>query len=415
VRLLVVTQYFWPENFRINDLVAELLQRGHEVTVLTGHPNYPDGAVFPDFRRDPARYGRFHGAEVLRVPMLSRGQGGARLAFNYLSFALSASLLGSWKLRGRSFEAIFAYEPSPVTVGIPAALLRRLKRVPMAFWVLDLWPETLQALGVVRSRAMLRMVGALVAFIYARCDLILAQSRSFIPQIGKYCRQSARIEYFPSWSEAAPPASSVVRAPEVLARAGSFDIVFTGNIGDAQDFPAVLAAAELLGQQADVRWLLVGDGRMAGWVAQEVTRRGLQDRVLLLGRFPLERMPSFYAHADALLVSLKDDPIFSMTIPAKLQSYLAAGVPIVAMLNGEGAAIVEHSGAGVTCASGDAAGLAAAVMRLVAATREQRAEMGRRGLHLSTGEFDRTRLITQLETWLAELPALPGRSGRLHS
>src|SRR5690606_18573254 len=130
-----------------------------------------------------------------------------------------------------------------------------VKRAPLAFWVLDLWPETLEAIGVVRSPALLRSVGRLVSFIYNRCDLVLAQSRSFIPQIEKYCRDPARIAYFPSWAEAVYDMDHAVAAPEVPSRSGSFDVMFAGNIGDAQDFPAILDAAEQLKDRADVRWL----------------------------------------------------------------------------------------------------------------------------------------------------------------
>lgn len=405
MRILVVSHYFWPENFRLNDLVAEWVARGHAVTVLTGLPNYPDGAVFADFRRDPARFSEFKGAEIVRVPMIVRGRSRLQLLMNYVTSALSAALIGSWKLRGRQFDAIFAYEPSPITVGIPAVLFRATKRAPLTFWVLDLWPDVLQALRIVRSRALLKAVGRLVAFIYNRCDLILAQSQSFIPEIARYCRARERIAYFPSWAESVFEAKNVEPAPEVPRVPGSFDVMFAGNIGESQDFPAILAAAEHLKEQGHIRWLIVGDGRMAGWVHSEIIRRGLQDRVLMLGRFPVERMPSFYAHADALLVSLKDEPIFAMTIPAKVQSYLAAGIPLIAMLNGEGARVVERARCGFTCPAGDPQALAAAIMRLQSLTAEQRAEMGANALAISANEFDRTRLISQLETWLEQLRA----------
>ena len=316
MRLLVVSQYFWPENFRINDLVAELVRRGHQVTVLTGLPNYPDGKIFQQFRDDPDRFLNYEGAEVVRVPMTPRGQGGLRLMLNYLTFAVSASVIGLWKLRGREFDVIFTYQVSPVTVGLPAALMRAVKRAPMALWVLDLWPETLQAVGVVRHPAALRAVGKLVSFIYRRCDLILAQSKSFIPQIQKYARNSTRVMYFPSWAESVFDMPHAVPADEVPLKPGSFSVMFAGNIGDAQDFPAILAAAESLKPYSHIRWLIVGDGRMGRWVADEVKRRDLQECVLMLGRHPVERMPSFFKKANALLVSLKDEPIFSMTIPA---------------------------------------------------------------------------------------------------
>ena len=405
MRLLVVSQYFWPENFRINDLVAELVGRGHEVTVLTGLPNYPDGQVFPQFRADPAGYARYQGAEIIRVPMFPRGRGSLRLMLNYVSYAASASVVGLWKLRGRKFDAIFTCQLSPVTVGLPAATLRAVKRVPMVFWVLDLWPDTLHAIGVVRSPAGLWAVGKLIAFIYKRCDLILAQSKSFIPQIQKYAGQAIRVEYFPSWAEQVFGRQDVVPAREVPSKTGTFDVMFAGNIGDAQDFPAILAAAERLKAHTHIRWLIVGDGRAARWVADEIKRRNLQDCVLMLGRYPVERMPSFFRHADALLVSLKNEPIFSMTIPGKLQSYLAAGIPVVAMLNGEGAEVVTSSQSGLTCAAGDHEGLAAAVVRLSEMSEEERARMGKNGLDVSAREFDRSMLMNRLERWLENLRA----------
>jgi colanic acid biosynthesis glycosyl transferase WcaI len=322
---------------------------------------------------------------------------------NYLSFALCASTVGLWRLRGMRFDAIFVYEPSPITVGVPAVLLRRVKDAQVAFWVLDLWPETLEAIGAVRSRRVLRAVGALVAFIYERCDLVLAQSRSFIPHIRRYCADAGRIAYFPSWAEAVYDMDGVEPAAEVPVRPGVFNVMFAGNIGDAQDFPAILDAAQRLRHQPGIRWLIVGDGRTAGWVRDEVVRRGLEQTVSLLGRYPVERMPSFYKHADALLVSLKSEPIFSMTIPGKLQSYLAAGIPVVAMLDGEGARVVERASAGLVCAAGDSVGLAAAVSRLAAMPEAERRRMGANGLRLSAEEFDRDTLIRRLEGWLASI------------
>jgi colanic acid biosynthesis glycosyl transferase WcaI len=403
VRLLVVTQYFWPENFRINDLVVELVRRGHQVTVLTGLPNYPEGRVFREFRDNPARFSHHEGAKVVRVPLVPRGQGGLSLMLNYLTFAVSASVMGLWKLRGCQFDVIFTCQLSPVTVGLPAAVIRRVKSAPVAFWVLDLWPDTLQALGVVRSPVLLKAVGKLVAFIYKRCDLILAQSKSFIPQIQKYVGSHQKIVYFPSWAEQVFKVNDVVPAEEVPSKSGSFNVMFAGNIGDAQDFPAILNAAESLKSHAHIRWLIVGDGRMASWVAEEISRRGLQDCVVMLGRHPVEKMPSFFKQADALLVSLKNEPIFSLTIPGKLQSYLASGIPILAMLDGEGADIVESSNAGLTCAAGDHVGLAAATLQLSKMTCKQREEMGKNGLSVSASKFDRDMLMNQLERWLEKL------------
>lgn len=385
--------------------MAELLRRGHQVTVLTGIPNYPAGAVFPDYRADPARFARYEGAEVIRAPMLVRGQGRLSLMLNFFTFALGASLWGGWKLRRRAFDAIFTFEVSPITVGIPSAWLRFLSGAPQVFWVLDLWPETLKAVGVLKADWMLRLVAPLVRFVYRHCDLLLAQSRSFVADVARHAPPGRRIEYFPAWADAVFEAGAVTPAPEVPAAPGVFTVVFAGNIGEAQDFPAILDAAERLRARRDIRWVIVGDGRMSEWVRGEIARRGLADSMLMVGRHPLERMPDFFAHAQALLVSLKRDPVFAMTIPGKMQSYFATGLPVLAMLDGEGARIVGEAQAGLVCAAGDGAGLAGIVERMAALDAESRRRMGENGRELCAREFDRDRLIDRLEGWLAELAA----------
>lgn len=418
MRVLVVTQYFWPENFRVNDLVAEMVSRGHDVVVLTGRPNYPDGDLFEEFAADPGRYNDYKGASVVRVPLLLRGRGGGmRLFANYISFAASASILGVWRLRRKPFDVIFVFEPSPITVGLPAVLLGRLKRAPVTLWILDLWPETLAALGIVRSERLLRLVGRMVRFIYDRCALILVQSKAFIPAVLQHSGRmdaEARIRYFPSWCEPIAIDATASQAPEVPWRPDVFTVVFTGNVGEAQDFPSILNAASLLKDNPSIRWVVVGDGRASAWVREEIARRGLGERVLMVGRFPLERMPSFLRHADALLVSLRPDPVFALTIPGKVQSYLQAGIPIVAMLDGEGARVVEQAEAGIALPAGDASGLAQAIIKLAALDADSRAEIGRRGSNYAAQEFDRDRLISRLEQTLADSlePNVLGKAGR---
>ena len=403
MRLLVVTQYFWPENFRINDLVGELVRRGHQVTVLTGLPNYPDGQVFSSYLADPEKFLEYEGAEIIRVPLIPRGSGGLRLMLNYLSFTLTATFFGLWKLRGRQFDAIFTCQLSPVTVGLPAAALRKSKKTPMAMWILDLWPDSLQAVGAVKSASILRQVENLTSFIYKNCDLILAQSRSFIPKIKNLAKEKTIVEYFPSWSEQIYNQESKDPAPEVEVRTDCFNIMFAGNIGDAQDFPAILDAADLLKSNKTIRWLIVGDGRAAPWVKQEIIHRNLQDCVKMLGRYPVERMPSFFKHADTLLVSLKDEPIFSMTIPGKIQSYLASGIPIIAMLNGEGADVIKNSHAGLTCNASDSKGLANVITTMSNMSSKDLKSMGNNGLNTSKNEFDRENLMDKLENWIINL------------
>ena len=331
---------------------------------------------------------------------------------NYLSFVVWGVLLGPWLLRGRRFDAIFMFETSPITSALPALLLRRIKQAPLLMWVLDLWPDTLSAVGAVRSPRALRAVGALVAFIYKRCDLILAQSRAFYSAIERWSGDATRIRYLPAWAEATfdRDLRDVEPAPELAPYAATFNVMFAGNIGEAQDFPAILDAAEFLRSRADIRWLVVGDGRAAEFVRSEITRRKLEDRVHLLGRHPLERMPSFVRGAGALLVSLKAEPIFAMTIPGKVQSYLAAGLPLLGMLDGEGARVIDEAAAGLTCRAGDGRALAEAVLALHHLSPRERSAMGERGRAYGRSEFDRAALITRLEHWLAELA--PEANGR---
>ena len=404
MHILVISQYFWPENFRINDLVSGLLDRGHSVTVLTGYPNYPAGKIFEEFKNNPAYFQKFGNANIVRVPMFPRGNGSLRLVLNYLSFALSASFWGAWRLRKSSFDTIFVFEPSPITVGLPAILIRYLKKAPVIFWVLDLWPETLKAIGVVKSNTILNTIGKLVSLIYRHCDLILAQSKSFIPQIRQYCEPDQYVEYFPSWSDASFDLAKTVPAIEIPLADDCFSVLFAGNIGDAQDFPAILEAIEHT-RNENIRWLIVGDGRIASWVANEIKHRGIANKVLMLGQYPVERMSSFFKHADALLVSLKNTEIFAMTIPGKLQSYLAAGIPILAMLNGEGAEIVKEGDAGLVCAAGDSKSLAKNVIELSRMSLEKRKLMGANGKIFYEGNFHREKLINRLENFLYKLLA----------
>lgn len=411
MRLLFVTQYFEPENFRVNDLVAGFIARGHQVTVLTGQPNYPEGKFFAGYGwRGPCQESIF-GADVIRVQLIPRGNGSAlRLLLNYVSFALSACWGVLFRLpSGRCFDAIFVFEPSPITVGIPAALARWRYRAPVLFWVLDLWPESLVAVKAVRSPFLLQCVEALVRWIYRRCDRVLVPSRAFVPEVVRHGVPQAAVRYLPNWGEAVfeslPAPGDIANLQRFPA---GFRILFAGNVGAAQDFPRILDAAMHLKARSDVQWLILGDGRIAAWARAEVVSRGLEHTVYFLGQRPLEEMPGYFAAADALLLSLRPDPIFARTVPGKLQSYLAAGRPVLAMLDGEGAHIVLEADAGFCCAAGDSDALAAAVVRLAAMPERDRLRMGSNGRKYFLEHFARERIFDQLEGWFAEL--CPSRS-----
>jgi len=404
MRILIVTQYFWPENFRINDLAQGLHNRGHEVTVYTGKPNYPEGKFFPGYGFFRHGNETFGGIRVIRVPLVPRGNGGnARLALNYLSFAFFASLLAPFRVFG-GFDVILVYEPSPITVGLPALVLKALKGVPLLFWVQDLWPESLVAADVVRTRRILAGIERLVRFIYHRCDRILVQSKAFVEAIRPYGIRRERILFFPNTAEAIyQPVELEPDAPERAQLPAGFRVMYAGNIGAAQDFATILGAAERLRDETAIQWIILGDGTSRPWVEAEVKRRGLGRSVHLLGRHPPESMPRLFALADTMLVSLRRDPILAMTLPSRVQSYLACGRPIIAALDGEGARVIKEAGAGIVPGSGDPDTLARAVMAIYRMPETGRQAMGLRGRRYFEQHFERQALLTQLEGWMLAL------------
>ncbi len=404
MNLLIITNHFFPENFRITDLALGLTERGHRVTVLTGVPDYPEGKFFPGYGIFKRRREDYRGIRIRRVPLVPRGQGGKlRLVLNYLSFALCGCLLAPIDCP-ESFDLILVFETSPVTVGLPALALKRLRNIPIMFWVQDLWPESLSATGAVSSRLLMGLVGRLVRLIYRGSDLILAQSRAFLSSIEQYGASGEKIVYFPNSAEDFyRPVKVEAGASERALLPRGFTLMFAGNIGAAQDFETILAAAELLKDRCDLHWVILGDGRRRAWVEEQVRARGLSSAVHLLGRYPPESMPRFFALADALLVTLKKEPIFALTIPAKVQSYLASGKPIIASLDGEGARVVQEAGAGLTGPAGDPKALADNVLAMYGLAKSPRRAMGLRGRGYFEQHFEREILLDRLEALMQKM------------
>ena len=402
MNILIVSQYFWPENFLINDAAKELVRRGHNVTVLTGWPNYPQGKIYKDFSDDPKDFQNYQGADIIRVPLLPRGKGNWKLMLNYFSFAFFSCVFGPWLLRNKRIDVVFTYQLSPVTIGLTAILLGNIKRAPVILWVLDLWPETLSAVGVVKKEWVLNWVGQLVRFIYQRCTLVLGQSQGFIKSMSNHTSNVEKLRYFPSWSEDNFTDRAPQLAPEIPLSDGVFNIVFAGNVGEAQDFPAIVRAAKLLKDHDLIRWVIIGDGSRINWLRNEVSKAGLENNFLILGRFPMERMPSFYAHAGALLVSLKKDPIFSLTIPGKVQSYLMAGFPILGLLDGEGARVIREANAGYVQPAGDSNSLVESVLMMTKLPTKDREQFGLNGRAYAHQEFSRALAMDRLEAFFHE-------------
>lgn len=398
MKVLIVSQYFWPENFRINDLAKELVERGHEVTVLTGAPNYPEGKFYPGYGIINQQE-EYNGVRVIRVPLIARGNGRSlRLIANYLSFALTACFFGPFLCRGE-FDLIFVCQLSPVTVGLPALLLKKIKRIPIIFWILDVWPESLLATAAIRSPGILKMVDVLVRFIYRGCDKIVVSSRGFIPSVARKLDNPTRLDYFPNWQE--PEYSETSTGTSDIPE--GFRIVFAGNVGAAQDFETILSAAEKLKDYCSIQWIVFGDGRRLDWVIDQVERRDLTASFHLKGRYPPEAMPAFFAQADVTLVTLKRDPVFALTVPGKIQSYMACGRPIIAALDGEGGRLITESGSGLSVPAEDVDALADAVLTMYRMPKEQREEMGKRGKRFCEANFGREKLMDRLEGWMRDL------------
>jgi len=404
LKVLIVTQYFWPENFRINDLVLGLKERGIEVKVLTGVPNYPGGRFFTGYNFLGPFFETYEDIPVIRVPLIPRGNGSRiRLVLNYFSFVSFSCLLSPFRRIG-SIDLIFIYEPSPITVCLPALLLKKLKSAPVMFWMQDLWPESLSATGAIRSDKILKKVDTLVKFIYRGCDRILVQSCAFIEPVKRQGGDPNRILYFPnSAEELYQPVILEKDTHERAVMPDGFCVTFAGNIGAAQDFGTILDAAERLKDHTEIKWVVIGDGRMFSWVKSQVVKRNLKKTVYLLGRYPAEMMPRFFALSDALLVTLKKEPIFALTIPSKVQSYLACAKPIIAALDGEGASVVEEAGAGVNCPAENPKALAEAVLKLYNISGRERKDMGQKGRSYFEKHFEREMLLDRLDGWMKAL------------
>jgi glycosyltransferase involved in cell wall biosynthesis len=402
MKLLIVTQYFWPENFRINDLSLHFAQLGHKVSVITGIPNYPEGTLNKEYEVAPHNFSKYGDVEIHRVRHVLRGKTKRSLFLNYLTYFLNASLQIILKHRKVESDVVFVFAVSPITVAIPAIIYKFFTQKPVLLWVQDLWPETLSATGVVRSPKILKLIGLLVKWIYANCDYILIQSPAFEPSVRQYCSKAVdqkKIFYLPNWAEQVFKETASEPRSIINKQSDKFTILFAGNIGDAQDFPSILSAAQKTKAHSHIRWVIVGDGRKRQWVQTEVERLGLVNCFYLAGHFPIERMPGFYAAADALLVSLKANDVFAKTIPGKLQSYLAAGKPIIGLISGEAQNVIHKSGAGNACDSGDSEQLAKIVLEMASMNGTQLQEMGAKARLYYEQHYERDTVFKKLEDY----------------
>lgn len=413
MKILVLTQYFWPESFIINDFVKGLVAEGHSVTVATGKPNYPSGKIFPGYESSGMQIEKYTPEiDVVRIPLRPRGTaGGLALARNYFSFVFWGLLFFPYLLRNRKFDHIMVFAPSPIFQTIPAILLKLIKRASLSIWVQDLWPDTLLATGFVKNRVAIWMVTQVVRIIYFFTDYLLAQSEAFRGPLEKLA-DSKKIIYFPNCfldqfskknterpvpgiptlgataQKTSPPQPELPQDFKKYLK-DHFCFLFAGNFGSAQGLESIIAAAEILQKRAvaqpetiarpesaavaasrKIGIVLVGSGSLSPWIEEQVRTKKLEN-IFLAGRYPMDQMPQIYREAQVLLVTLKDHPTLHLTIPSKIQAYLAAKKPILGALPGEGARILSESQGALVVAPDDPVQLADAMIKFLTIPPEQ--------------------------------------------
>lgn len=394
-RVLLVTQYFYPENFKSNDIAFELAKRGYEVTVLTAIPNYPQGQFFKGYGLFKRRTEVVDGVKIIRGFVVPRGKDSKiLLALNYLSYLVSSCFIALYLVLRYRYDAVFVHQVSPVTIGVAATLIKKIQKIPMYFWVLDLWPESLTAAIGLKNHYILGFFSKMVRWFYCNSDKILISSKGFERSICDKGDFASKIVYFPNWVDSALTANADVETPTVPK---GFVAMFTGNIGESQDFGTVLKGAERLKENTNIHFVIVGNGRAKGWVDEQIAQRNLSATVHCVGSYPLEAMPATFAKADVLFAALKDDPIFALTVPAKIQAYMSAGKPIITMINGETKELIDSIGCGIAIPAGDDETFAESVLQLANMSLSKRAEIGEKGRKFVDKHFNFATQMTLLE------------------
>lgn len=391
MNIFLVSQYFWPESFIINDLVKTLVDQGHSISVFTGKPNYPNGIIFPQYTQSTCMNEQYiPGVDIFRAPLRPRGTKGAKnLLLNYWSFIFNGIKYFPNAVKNKPVDVILFYGPSPITSAIPAILLKWKTKAHLALWVQDLWPESLKATGYVKNNYLLAMIRFLVRWIYFFADTLLVQSRGFIPQV-KRLAQENKIIYYPNSFplNLSEPSSENLLPNELKETLEQYNcFVFAGNLGTAQALDILIDAVKLLSHLTKFRLIIVGSGSQSAHIKKRVVDEKIS-QVILAGRYPLNMMPYIFKHASALIVSLVNEEIFSYTIPSKIQAYLAAGRPIIAALNGEGAQIINDACAGLTCPAEDVHGLKNCIEKIYHMEPSQREELGQFGRNYFIKNFE---------------------------
>lgn len=398
--ILVVSQYFYPENFRINDICKEWVKRGYKVTVLTGIPNYPQGSFYAGYSWFQGRRETYEGMDIIRIPLIPRGHNAWMLMLNYVSFVISGWF---WKtFAGLKADRVFICEVSPMTQALPGVWYAKRRRIPCSIYVQDLWPENVEIVTGLHNKHILGAIDRMVDGIYRKCDKIYATSPSFVKRLEEresvYTDGESRVKYWPQYAEEFYRPLEKEELPDLPLEDNRFQVIFTGNIGYAQGLDILPKAARILKDRGrECCFLLVGDGRYREKLEEEIRTEQVEDMFRLLGRKPAEDVPKYLAHGDAAFISFADNELFQMTIPAKLQSYLACGMPILAAAGGETARILREAGCGICSELGEPQALADAIVRFMELPADDRNEMRTAAVDYSTRYFSKKTLMDRMD------------------
>lgn len=397
MKILVVCQYFHPEEFKVNELVEGLVKRGNDVTVLTGKPTYPRGSYPRGYRFWGVQEENYKGARVIRLPEMTRGKGGAiGIAKSLFSFLVSST----WYAYRHNIEAdaILCFQLSPVTMANAALIYKRKLGVKLALWVQDLWPESVTATTPIKGGPIIRWLERYVTKVYRESDVILVQSKAFKESICTKGDFDSKLVFAPNWADDSFDEAKTVmdKSFPLQPNDREFRVMFAGNIGEAQDFGNIVKAANITKNFREIKWIIVGDGRARESAEKEVERLGLRDTVLFMGRHPATAMPKFFAQANVMLVSLADRFIFSLTIPSKTQAYMAAGKPILTMLNGAGSDVVKDARCGLTARAEDYKTLAENVKKMYGMSKKELAVLGQNARDYYMQHFEKEMVIDRV-------------------
>lgn len=397
MKVLLVTQYFFPENFKSNDMAFELAKRGHEVTVLCGIPNYPEGKYFSGYGLFKRRKETIDGVKVYRCFQSARGKKakGIFLALNYLTFVIFGSISALYLSLFKKFDCVIVHEPSPITQAVPAIIVKKLQNIPFYIWVLDIWPDAMSSGGGIKNKRVLSIMTRFVKWVYNNASRILISSKGFEELILKQGKEyKDKLIYFPNWSDdtLSQPDKDIPKLPS------GFKLLMAGNLGSAQTIKAVMDAALLLKDRSDIKWIFVGDGSEKPYIDNFVKEHRLENTVYALGRFPADYMGSFFRSADAMLITLRAKfPHIRAVVPARLQSYMTSGKPIIGMADGGVAETIADANCGICVKAEDSKALSEAILDFVSLDKTTQIDLGSNGRKYYKKFFTKELCIDNLE------------------